>query len=174
MSSIEDLDEPLLVELFSYWLKQRGERRVPARADIDPVDIPQLLPHIALTEIIEDPCSNAIRVRYRLAGTQIEERFGCSMTNCYFDELKQGLYFDYIMGLYRRLMADMAPIYSENVFGTEGEHVLRAKRLMLPLSDDQKAVNMVLAAVVYVDSDPGKGTKEILFQEHFNLPSDDA
>jgi len=170
MSIIENLDEPLLAELFSYWSECCHGRIAPARADIDPVDIPHLLPHIALTEIVKNEDGNfpENRIRYRLAGTQIEERFGCALTNRFLDEIKQGPYLDYIMGLYDRLMAEVAPLYSENDFGVEGSTTLRAKRLMLPLSDDQETANMVLAGIVYVDSDPNDRTTILNSQDHFS------
>ena len=154
MPVIGSLDEPLLAELLAYWSQQRQGRFAPARRDIDPVDIPQLLPHVALTEIIHSGDGTAPRFRYRLAGTQIEERFGCSLTNRFLDELKRGAYLDFIEELYARMMAEKVPIYSENTFETDDLNKLQAKRLMLPLSDDGETVNMVLAGVIYVDSNP--------------------
>ena len=178
MSFIESLDEPLLAELFSYWSERRQGRIAPARSDIDPVDIPHLLPHIALCEIVPNantgpnadanPDSQGYRFRYRLAGTQIEARFGCALTNRYLDEVKQGAYLNYIIGLYDRLMTAMAPLYSENSFGEGPEDKLWAKRLMLPLSDDQQTVNMVLAGIVYVDNDPCHRTTVLRVQDRFS------
>lgn len=154
MAIVESLDEPLLAELYTYWSQRRGNLRAPARADIDPIDIPQLLPHIALTEIVKPPDCKEARFRYRLAGTRIEDRFGCALTNRFLDELKEGEYLDYIQSLYRQIMADMVPVYSESSFEAADSNTLIAKRLMLPLSDDQQSVNMVLSGVLYRDSDP--------------------
>jgi hypothetical protein len=154
MAIVEALDEPLLAELYQYWSERRAGRSLPARADIDPVDIPHLLPHIALTEIVSPPDGDEPRFRYRLAGTEIEERFGCPLTNRFLDELKEGDYLTYIQSLYRKLMTGMAPVYAESSFEAGDSNTLIAKRLMLPLSDDQDTVNMVLSGVVYRDSDP--------------------
>jgi hypothetical protein len=164
----EPPDEPLLAELYAYWLQLRGDRIAPARSDIDPVDIPHLLPHIALTEIVDGDSGAGRRFRYRLAGTQIEQRFGCSLTNRYLDELKHGGYLHYIKGLYDRLIAEKAPVYSESSFKTGDADVLQAKRLMLPLSEDGETVNMVLAGVVYADSDPNDRTTVLGFQNRFS------
>ncbi|MGD1879806.1 MAG: PAS domain-containing protein [Kiloniellaceae bacterium] len=172
MSFIESLDEPLLAELFSYWSERRQGRIAPARSDIDPVDIPHLLPYIALCEIVPNPDPTpgrkAYRFRYRLAGTQIEARFGCALTHRYLDEVKQGEYLDYIVNLYDRLMAEMAPIYSESSFGDGVENKLWAKRLMLPLSDDQQTANMVLAGIIYIDNDPSHRTTVLRVQDRFS------
>lgn len=166
MTFAGSLDEPLLAELYGYWSNCRGERFAPARGDIDPVDIPHLLPHIALSEIVSD--GDGRRFRCRLAGTQIEERFGCSLTNRYLDEVKYGRYHDYIIGLYERIIAEQAPIYSEGSFSDGDQNTLCAKRLMLPLSEDGETVTMVLAGIVYVASDPGFRTTVLRAQNEFH------
>lgn len=157
----------MLAELHSYWSERCGTRKAPARADIDPIDIPQLLPHLALAEVEHADDGETFRIRYRLAGTQIEERFGCSLTNRYFDELVEGPFMDYITGLYRRLLTEMAPQYSESSFGADIEESLLAKRLLLPLSEDEETVNMVLAGVVFVDGNPHDRKTVLRSHDHF-------
>ncbi len=174
MSVVDFLDEPVLAELHGYWSERCLGRPAPARADIDPVDIPHLLPHIALTEIIAARNGGASRVRFRLAGTQIEKHFGCALTNRYLDELKRGSYLDYVMGLYARLMSDVQPLYTEDVFGDGRDSTLRAKRLMLPLSDDGRRDNMVLCGLIYSDSDPSRRTTVLQSQDQFSQSGPDA
>lgn len=155
MDLVEDLGEPVLVELYRYWVERCAGRRAPARSDIDPVDIPHLLPHVVLTEVIDA----GARFRIRLAGTKVEERYGCIVTNRIIDEFIHGPYLDYLQGLYRKLLESFAPLYSESVFEPEKAQTLRAKRLMLPLSHDQQSVDMVLAGMIYEPSDPNDRTK---------------
>ena len=45
------IDAPLLAELYAYWTAKRGARFAPSRAEIDPVEIPRLLPHLMLVDI---------------------------------------------------------------------------------------------------------------------------
>jgi hypothetical protein len=40
-----------LVALHAYWLSKRGARRMPARADIDPTEFKDLLPHIIMYDV---------------------------------------------------------------------------------------------------------------------------
>lgn len=168
MAIEESLDEPLLAELYQYWSERRGTRRAPARADIDPIDIPHLLPYIALTEVVLPSDGEAPRFRYRLAGTEIEDRFGCPLTNRFLDELKEGEYLAYVQSLYRHLMAEVLPVYAESSFETGDSNTLLAKRLMLPLSDDQQSVNMVLSGVLYRDSTPHHRATVQPFQAQFS------
>lgn len=173
--SVEDfLDEPVLAELHDYWLERCHGRPAPARSDIDPVDIPNLLPHIALAEIIAALDGGTNRVRIRLAGTQIEKHFGCALTNRYLDELKTGSYLDHVMGLFARLMTEVQPLYTEDVFGDNQDEILRAKRLMLPLCDNGRKVSMALCGLVYTDNSPGCRATVLQSQYRFSRKSPDA
>ncbi len=169
MSFAEKLDEPLLAELYSYWSARRREHKVPARADIDPVDIPQLLPHLTLTEMVPAETARGFRIRYRLAGTEIESHFGCPLTNRYLDDLVAGPFVDFAMTLHERVSSEKAPVYTEVLFGADGDGPLRVKRLMLPLSEDGETVNLMLAGVVFLDGDPNE--RKTILQSHEQFSS---
>lgn len=59
-------------EFHRYWLARRGERRFPARADIEPTDIPHLLAGIVLLDVHYDP----LDFEYRLIGDDVVDRLG--------------------------------------------------------------------------------------------------
>ena len=63
--------------LFAYWEEIRGEHAMPSRVDFDPVDIPKLLPYVALVDIVQP----GPKFRYRVVGTamSVTERMGYSM-----------------------------------------------------------------------------------------------
>ena len=168
MSFAEKLDEPLLAELHSYWSARRRGRKVPARADIDPVDIPQLLPHLTLTEMVPAQTARGFRIRYRLAGTEIESHFGCPLTNRYLDELVAGPFVDFAMDLHERVRTEKAPAYTEVLFGSDGTDPLRVKRLMLPLSENGEVVNLMLAGVIFFDSNPNDRKTILHSHEQFS------
>jgi PAS domain-containing protein len=58
---------PDLPDALEYWERKRGARFAPARADIEPLDLVQVLPRIMLAEVAHDP----VEFRYRLSGTGI-------------------------------------------------------------------------------------------------------
>ena len=64
-----------LLALYSYWESKRGDRSMPARADIDPAEIPSLLSIILLMDT-----STAGEYRYRLVGTEIVRWLGRDTT----------------------------------------------------------------------------------------------
>jgi PAS domain len=63
---------PRVLEFHRYWLARRGGRRFPSRRDIEPTDIPHLLPGILLLDVRYDP----LDFEYRLLGDDVVMRFG--------------------------------------------------------------------------------------------------
>jgi hypothetical protein len=63
--------DPILGEALAYWRNKRGSRSMPARRDVDPVEIWKLLPYVQLIEIMPDG-----RSRYRLVGTLLAKAYG--------------------------------------------------------------------------------------------------
>src|SRR5207244_10349651 len=63
---------PQLAALLAYWQDKRAGRRCPDKADIDPAEIPRLLPNIVLI----DAAPEGGECRYRLAGTRATEMMG--------------------------------------------------------------------------------------------------
>src|SRR5258708_6962801 len=75
-------EEPVLLELYTYWEGVRGAKDVPDRRDIDPTDMPRfILPHLVLTEIHDGP-----RLRLRLIGTEIVRQHRRDNTGRFCDE----------------------------------------------------------------------------------------
>jgi len=132
-------DNPILQDLWSYWAARRGTRRMPCRADIDPMAIPHLLPHLLLIEMMEDS-----RFRVRLAGTAIVESYGEELTGRFVDELFTPARRAVALRHYVLAFDSARPIAAcnryTNVRGTE----LAASRVILPLSEDGESVNMLL------------------------------
>ena len=45
-------EPPRLQRLYEYWRSKVRDRRLPARADIDPLDIPDLLSNLVLIDVV--------------------------------------------------------------------------------------------------------------------------
>ncbi len=140
------LEEPLLRDGFRYWQSLRKGRLLPSRADIDPADIPHLLPHVMLTDVLPDG-----RYRYRLVGTEMDRSFGACLTGHTLEEVMFGGYLAYITGLYDRAVREKKPLYSSSRYGGgDGTNPLYTKRITLPLSSDGERVDMVFSVQVFL------------------------
>jgi len=73
---LDELGNPALGTLLHYWEARRGGRDIPARADIDPVHFPRLLPHVFMIRVDRDPLTFV----YSLAGGENVEAHGYNFT----------------------------------------------------------------------------------------------
>ncbi|HLZ65862.1 MAG TPA: PAS domain-containing protein [Aliidongia sp.] len=81
--TLAEIPSPVIHRLHDYWLSKGGaEGRIPQRSDIDPLELVDILPNLAIIEVVEG------RWRYRLIGTRIVEFVGRDSTGKYFDELE--------------------------------------------------------------------------------------
>lgn len=161
MTFIDEIGDERLVELYRYWLVKKGERELPGRCDIDPVEIPDLLPYLLLTEIVD----GGRRLRYRLAGTEVERFFGRPMTGRFVDELLKQHYRAYLEDLYAEMIRRRSPVYSESAY-KHRDNPLRTRRLMLPLSTQGREIDMALCGQVFWhDSSLGEATVYLVQSE---------
>ncbi|HEX9789596.1 MAG TPA: PAS domain-containing protein, partial [Kiloniellales bacterium] len=76
------ISDKRLATLYQYWQSKQGDRLMPARADIDPTEIPKLLPILLLIDVVA-----TVSYRYRLVGTEIVSSAGQDITGKLFDEV---------------------------------------------------------------------------------------
>jgi len=130
---------PDVLKMLAYWESKRNGRAMPARRDIDPVDIKGLLPNMMLVDVVDDDR----RFVYRLVGTgEVQLRghdpTGKSVRDGYFAATPSDA-----EARYQRIVDTKAPYYEEDNFKMVDRYVCEAN-LFLPLSTDGQTVNMVL------------------------------
>ena len=80
---------------------------MPARADIDPVELKRILPFVLLSKIQPNPW----RVRYTLVGTRCVANAGMDFTNRYLDEIDFSCDFDTNwLEVYRTICTERRPV----------------------------------------------------------------
>ncbi len=144
--------DPAFARLHAYWRAKcrpdgSGAWRLPARNDIDPLDIPRdLLPGIVLLGL--EMQDGRRRFRLRLFGSDLEAMTGSNETGRYYDEVtdQPGLY-DQIDALLGTLIAERRPIFLAAPSGADGRGFLWFGRLALPLASDGRQVDMILGLV---------------------------
>jgi hypothetical protein len=114
---------------------------MPAHRDIDPVDIPRVLPHMAL---VHKPDG---QFRFRLAGTNIMQMIGRDLTGAPIDS-HAGNAGAPLEGLAERVFATARPVFVTGFFKTRLDAIQNVSALFLPLSDDGTYVNMMVGTRV--------------------------
>src|SRR5690242_10435304 len=73
-----------LSALHAYWEKERGDRPLPSRTDIDPAALRFILGHLVLLDVLREP----LTFRIRLQGTELEWWMGGNLTGQEIDRLR--------------------------------------------------------------------------------------
>ena len=152
-SSDTQLPDAYLRKALAYWQSKRGERNMPRRADIDPVEMPDLLPYVRLVDVVAPG-----RYRYRLVGTELEQLHGgLKFTGKFVHEALPPPLANQIVPVYDECVRERRPVFLENTFlAPDRERVARHSRvLFLPLSEDDEVVSMVLVIQHFAAIEPG-------------------
>lgn len=141
------LQTALLRELLDYWIGRRGDRSMPARPDIDPVDMRNLLGWLILIDRPEQ------RFRYRLVGTAICEISRIDITGqsvgSYPDPQMARMVHENCLQICQTLQP-AACRYRQTLNGT----TVTLERLELPLGAADDRVDMILVGLVPL-TEPG-------------------
>ena len=145
---------------YAYWDALRGTRVMPARSDIDPLQIPDLLPYVVLTEVLKEPPW----LRYRLVGTQQVQMRGHDPTgkavagnhighHLPTDTVDEVLLNYWIVIGKRCAVYDYNTVLGPNLEGGSLDIGQKRERgtLLLPLGQDGETVDMVFCIA---DVDP--------------------
>jgi len=136
--ALADLPDPKLAQLYAYWRSRLRGRPMPARADIDPVDLRGNIGRLHLLDI-----EGAGIYRYRLYGSGVTNPDRADMTGKTTMDYKDRLFGDMVTGHITEVVQSQTPAGYRIV----GEYNLQPyvyNRLMLPLSDDCLQVNKIL------------------------------
>jgi hypothetical protein len=135
-ASIERLRSASVAELYEYWRSKLRGRAMPAPADIDPTEIPHLLPGILIAEYVGDP----VRVRYRLVGTAQAYYNGLDFTGLHLDEIDFGLENDFVRLVHDTVRRTAAPVFGQYEWAFRDDIHGFGEFGVFPLSEDGRLV----------------------------------
>jgi len=136
--------DPRLKALLEYWRAKCSPGRLPARADIDPLELKSLLGNINLIEAVPQP-DGTRRFRYRLFGTEFVFYHGGDLTGQWVDQIGNAVYRQQLVGLYEHVIATGAtPMLSYDYILDSRRH--RFQAVILPLASDGREIDMILSS----------------------------
>ena len=143
---------PALRELFDYWRDLSRENELPARAAIEPAQIPRrALASTMLLDVVHQKTTPlVIRLRFRLVGTAVvalrEGMTPRDPTGRYIDEVQFREGAEGPIRFYTTVAIEGRPGFQTAVYNPRHPRFRGTyHRLALPLSDDGRRVNMLLA-----------------------------
>jgi len=138
-----------LQRVYGYWKSKRGSRHLPARRDIDPLDLGFVLGDIALVDVLQDP----LRFRFRLDGTNQVQRFGFDMTGKLLDAYPDPEMRALIDASYRDVVATGRPAMRLRDLVADGRS-FAYEVAILPMSVTGDRVEMLLSCIDFDISRP--------------------
>jgi hypothetical protein len=129
-----------LRNLYDYWNTHRGARLMPARSDLDPVDLKPILPVLILIDVVPD----ARRYVYRLVGTREVEMRGSDPTGKAIEEAFYGESPEQTAYYLDRVVRTREPVLYRGTYQPLSTRTQREDVLFLPLSKDSETVNMII------------------------------
>lgn len=129
-----------LKKLYAYWLAKKGSRLAPARSDIQPAEMKPFLRHVFMLDVLGSPP----RFKFRLAGTEIVNRFGEEVTGRFLDEIDLDDVTTDILLEYEKAVREAQPVYGRWRYIKRSGQYLNYERLILPLSSDGITIDMLI------------------------------
>ncbi len=135
--------------LLGYWrdlIDRLG--RLPQRSEIDPLNLPKLLPNLFLIDVVRDD-GEAPRFRFRLLGGAITARESVRPGQ-FIDDFEAMRDSQRIMRHYHDTLDRRISIRSATLaWDHPTKEFITYHALLLPLSDDGRVVDMILGLAIY-------------------------
>lgn len=137
------IQSDVLRRLLAHWLRLRGRRLTPARADFDPLDVRYALGYISLIEVRRDP----MRFYFRLDGTKQVELFGVDCTGRYLHEALPADHAAMAAASCSEAVQLRAPCYHRRQIAFH-ERPIEYEVVILPFSNDGERVDLLMTGIV--------------------------
>ncbi|HVH80238.1 MAG TPA: PAS domain-containing protein [Stellaceae bacterium] len=139
------IEHPRLQQLYDYWLSKLGERTMPSRADLDPIDMRFVIGNVIMVDVIE---GTQPQFRIRLHGTNLAEQVHFDLTGKLLDEMPLPEFRELTRLSFSKVVTTKEPLHARR------DRILDSRRrayetLILPLSSDGERVDRILCGLFY-------------------------
>lgn len=142
----EDLPDGPLSDFYHYWVGKMADSGLPSRHEIDAAELPNLLRHLMLVDVV--PTEDGRRFRFRLMGEQHIAVAGRNVTGQFMDEALE-TDVDEVQASYDLVADTRKPHYWRHRFLIVGGEKLTYERTLFPLADDGGTVDTVVSVLVH-------------------------
>lgn len=130
--------------LHRYWQESRGKRTCPSRGDIRPATLSPILRHVFLVDV-----GTQGDFRFRLAGSHFTENTGLSMAGASITSVFPELFCQEVREAWSHCALQSATILGRGRFWVPERDFLNWEGVILPLSEPDQPVNMLLGAIEF-------------------------
>ena len=141
-----DFETRTLQDGYSYWRSKLVDGRLPRRSNINPIDIPRLMPHAVMLDVKRDP---EFDFRYRLIGTYVAEHLFTDHTGSWFSEIEHQKPPSQIWENCKRVAESGEAFLAATPYVGPHQGYRRVEDIILPLAEDGETVDTLLVFVCY-------------------------
>jgi hypothetical protein len=136
------ISDSRLLRAVEYWRRKAAGRPMPDRRDLNPAEIPDLLPWIVLWDVVPGG------FRIRLAGTAICEAHGREVRGYDFETL-HGAGAAIIKPEYEYVVREKAPHYAERTMWWNHRSYRTYRRVLLPFTNGGTDCTLIMNVACY-------------------------
>jgi hypothetical protein len=141
-----DIRTPILKRLYSDWKDSCRGRPLPSRSDFDVLEFRYVVGKLSLVDVTYNP----LRFRFRLHATGVAQRVGYELTGKDLDELPAPAAREIARQHFVAVVEQRTPIVQMRERQVVDASLKQCEVLMLPLSRDGEAVDMIMSAIVWL------------------------
>ncbi|MEH6630762.1 MAG: PAS domain-containing protein [Halopseudomonas aestusnigri] len=137
------IDSAHLIELLRYWKGISPSGALPGRQDVDPLNIPHILPYCELLDVLLEP----LDFEYRLIGTKIDAISRGKYTGLKVSEIPTQIAPSMMYELYSGVVEQKSPVRTVLPYIGEKSGIVEVECLVLPLASNGRDVDMLLGGI---------------------------
>ncbi|UUX51915.1 PAS domain-containing protein [Nisaea acidiphila] len=131
---------------FDYWRSIAGSASLPLREAFEPADVPDLLPHLILLEVTENP----IDFRYRVIGGVVRQHLLGNYTGRWISSIPHQAAPSTIHSNLAKAVRNRSPLLSDTPYIGPQKDFLKSDELILPLMEADERVSRLLVLLDFV------------------------
>lgn len=139
------IDDPALRRVAAHWQAVRGDRRLPAWKNIDPLAIARDLPIVWSWQYDR----GTDRFTGRLSGEEINKAFGRSLRGVPMQDFFKDWEYEKIFARHRRVVTEPCFAHGRGPVFIHARRYGDGERIILPLADDGENGDGIIGATVY-------------------------
>ncbi len=136
------LHDPVVDKNLRYFEAQTGGKRLPRRKDLNPEDITQILPEVALFEPVYDEAGSLVDVKIQLLGTKLDNFYG-SVTGTHISDFPSPLVSERVLQACKHCISVSKPVVVSADALSDKKNHLAITALYVPMSDDGVLIDRI-------------------------------
>jgi hypothetical protein len=130
-----------LQSLLRYWVEKAAGGTMPFRRQIDPIEIPSILPIALLADVTPSGA------RMRLLGSEATGAYGSETRHCMIADIQLGEFTVVWEDAFSRVVQSARPAYATGTY-RRGAELCRIETVLTPLTEDGASISQIFGGLL--------------------------